>query len=156
MGWPRKVDVPFKEFKELCYVCAHRRFTDKFKYLEPIVDLFSPRSPIRRHPPPRTEIPEFLIAEEEIKTKVEVHPPTQETALATSYRTHHFVESEGTGYEHIPLVLNTLQELKQENEVIRTRLDKHMRLSKNKLKRIIRLKGSFMLYYPDCHPLLKP
>lgn len=50
--------------------------------------------------------------------------PAQETAIVTSSGTHQSVKAEGSGFEPIPLVLKTLQDLNQDNEVIRTRMDK--------------------------------
>lgn len=63
--------------------------------------------------------------------EVEVHPPlAQETAIVTSSGTHKSAKAEGSGSEPIPLVLKTLQELKQENEVLRTQLDKQIEMFK--------------------------
>ncbi|KAI5385009.1 hypothetical protein KIW84_071849 [Lathyrus oleraceus] len=58
--------------------------------------------------------------EEETEAEVKAPPHAQETTILTSSRTNQFVEAKGFGSEPIPLVLKTLQELKQKNIVVRT------------------------------------
>lgn len=54
---------------------------------------------------------------EEDKAEMEAPPPPPETAIAIVSGKRPVEEG-----EHIPLVLRTLQELKQENEVVRSRV----------------------------------
>lgn len=137
-----------RELKDLFYIGAYKRFNEKLsEYLEPLMDLFSPRTPIRALPPKGTEIPVILTTEEEAdveaKADVVITPPltpgivveeeteagvevlpSSETAIAIVSRIKQTVEAEDSSFKLIPLALNTLQELKQENESVRTRLDK--------------------------------
>lgn len=52
VGLRKWMNSSSRELKELYYIGAHRRFSDKLsEYLEPLVDLFSIRTPIRHlHP----------------------------------------------------------------------------------------------------------
>lgn len=99
--------------RELCYKASHKRFHDKLSgIIEPLVEMFTLKPSPEALPPL-----ENLTPEAEDGTKVTLPPP--EIDIATIYGTKSVVE-----VEPIPLMLKTLEELKQENEDIRTRLDK--------------------------------
>ena len=123
------------EIRELCYEAAHKRFHDKLsRIIEPLVKMFTPE------PPPTLEA--------EAETEVTFSP--LETEIATISGTNPVVE-----VEPIPLILKTLEELKQENEVVRTRLDKQDDMFKSRLRLTQILKDCFKLSYQDCHPNLE-
>lgn len=120
------------ELTELSYKAAHKRFHDKLsRIVEPLVKMFTPKPP--------------LTLEAEVETEVTFSP--LETEITTISGTNPVVE-----IEPIPLILKTLEELKQENEVVRTRLDKQDDMFKSRLRLTRILKDFFKLSYQDCHP----
>lgn len=103
----------FWDLKKLSYKAAEKSFHDKLAgVIEPLTEMFTPKTPLT----PEAEV----VIENETKDGTEFPPtPSPETAIATISWTRSVEED-----EHIPLVLRTMQELKQENEVVRSRLDK--------------------------------
>lgn len=54
--------------------------------------------------------------------------------------------------EPTPLVLKTLEELKQENEVVRTLMEKQDDMFKEHAQTNTNMKDCFKSFYQDCHP----
>lgn len=75
-----------------------------------------------------------MVIEEETEAEVKVPPPSSEIAIATVFGTKPIGEAEDSGSEPIPLVLKTLQGLKQENEAVSARLDKQDDMFKEQAK----------------------
>lgn len=92
--------------KELCYTGAQRRFNDRLpNFLEPLMELFSPRSSIRDVPPPKIMVSESITSEVEVD--VMVTPPPVSTIASVS-GTNPIMDTEDSDSELIPLVLKTL------------------------------------------------
>lgn len=70
--------------------------------LEPLLELFTPRSPLRALPPPETAVPEFITSEVEFDVIV-TPPPVSEIENVSG--TKPIVDIEDSGSETIPLVL---------------------------------------------------
>lgn len=67
--------------------------------------------------------------------------PSPVSEIETLYGPKPIVEVEDSDYEHIPLVLKTLQELKNENQVVRSRLDKQDEMFKEKVETNTKIEG---------------
>ncbi|KAI5420797.1 hypothetical protein KIW84_044575 [Lathyrus oleraceus] len=111
---------------------AQRRFSDKLsEFLDPLVELFSPRTPIRALPSPEIVVSKSITSEIEVDDMV-IPPPISDIAIV--YGIKPIMDVEDSSSEHIPLVLQSLQELENENRVVRSRLDKQYEMFKEQAR----------------------
>lgn len=123
------------ELREHCYTAAQKIFHDKlFGSIKPLVEMFTPKPP--------------LTPEVEQQTKVTPHP---ETEIGIVYGKKLVVES-----EPIYLVMKTLEEFKQESEVVRYFMDKKEDMFKEQAQTNTKIEGFLQLILSRLPPPWKP
>lgn len=104
----------------------------------PLVELFSIGTPIRALPPPKIMVLDYITYLVEVDGMV---TPPYVYQIAIISGTKQIVDVEDSTPEPIPLVLKILQELKKENQVVRSRLDKQDEMFKEQAETNTKIEG---------------
>lgn len=76
------------DLKELYCTAAHKILHDKlYEVIDPLLEIFTPSSPLKAFPPPETDFLETVISKADDEAKAEVTPPPPVTDIATISRT---------------------------------------------------------------------
>lgn len=108
--------------------------------------MFTPISPPKALPRSETAFLETLTSK--VEAEIKVTPPPLVTEIAIVFGIKAVVE-----VEFIPLVLNTLEELKQENVFVRTHMDKQEDMFKEQAQTNTEIKGLLQVILSRFPPL---